>query len=67
MDYTVHREEGRRQISDNNYALLHWKSTCAVSAKTVSVLNAKLNKNADYEKYKALTRSGQTVQEGTDG
>jgi hypothetical protein len=56
MDYTVHREESRRQISDENYALLHWKSTRTVSAKTVSVLIAKLNKNADYEKYKAFRR-----------
>jgi hypothetical protein len=53
MYYTVHREESRRQISYENYALLHWKSTCIVSAKTVSVSNAILNKNADYEKYKA--------------
>jgi hypothetical protein len=65
MDYTVHKEESRRQISDKNYALLHRKSTCTVSAKTVSVLNAKLNKNVDYEKYKAFTRKKQA--DGTGG
>jgi len=65
MDYTVHREESRRQISDENYALLHCKATCTESAKTVSVLNAKLNKNADYEKYKAFTRRKQA--DGTVG
>jgi len=65
MDYTVHREESRRQISDENEALLHWKSTCTVSAKAVSVLNAKLYKNADYEKHKAFTIRKQA--DGTGG
>jgi len=65
MDYTVHREQSRRQISDANYALLHWKSTCTVSAETLYVLNVKLNKNADYEKYKAFRRRKQA--DGTGG
>jgi len=65
MHYTVHREESRRQTSDESYALLHWKSTYTVSAKTVSVLTAELNKNADYEKYKAFTRRKQA--DGTGG
>ena len=65
MDYTVHREESGRQISDENYALLHCKSTCTESGKTVSVLNAKLNKNADYIKHRAFTRRKQA--DGTGG
>jgi hypothetical protein len=39
-------------------------SVC-LPAKTVSFLNAKLNKNEDYEKYRALTRRKRA--DGTGG